>query len=340
MKSAGNLNTCTNLINNLLVGDTLNNIVNQYSYNSLGELIGQQTSYGSTALWQTSYVRDSIGRIIIKNENNQSQILKYSYCYDNQGRIVKVLRNDMLVSFYNYDKAGNRISTVTQNDTIIGSYDAQDRILTYGKSSYIFSPGGDLQKRITTADTTVYKYDALGNLVYVNMQNGTRIDYITDGRGHRIAKKINGAIVRRWLYSDNLKIVEELDSLGQKISRFVYALKSNVPEYFIKQGITYRIITDQLGSVRMVVNSTNGVIAQRIDYDEFGNILYDSSPGFQPFGFAGGLYDQDTKLTRFGARDYDPAIGRWTISDKARFKGGQMNFFVYASIYHCINKAT
>ena len=33
---------------------------------------------------------------------------------------------------------------------------------------------------------------------------------------------------------------------------------------------------------------------------------------FQPFGFAGGLYDHQTGLIRFGARDYDSEAGRWT----------------------------
>jgi len=40
-----------------------------------------------------------------------------------------------------------------------------------------------------------------------------------------------------------------------------------------------------------------------MDYDEFGNVLLDTNPGFQPFGFAGGLSDQRTGLVRFGARD-------------------------------------
>jgi hypothetical protein len=30
-----------------------------------------------------------------------------------------------------------------------------------------------------------------------------------------------------------------------------------------------------------------------VTVDEFGNVLADSNPGFQPFGFAGGLYDAD-----------------------------------------------
>src|SRR5690606_21812438 len=51
--------------------------------------------------------------------------------------------------------------------------------------------------------------------------------------------------------------------------------------------------------------------------------------GFQPFGFAGGLYDWDTKLVRYGARDYDPLIGRWTAKDLIGFAGAQTNIYVY-----------
>jgi len=72
-----------------------------------------------------------------------------------------------------------------------------------------------------------------------------------------------------------------------------------------------------------------GAIAQRIDYDAFGNVLTDSNPGFQPFGFAGGLYDPDTRLIRFGARDYDAATGRWTAKDPIRFAGGDPNLYGY-----------
>jgi RHS repeat-associated protein len=51
--------------------------------------------------------------------------------------------------------------------------------------------------------------------------------------------------------------------------------------------------------------------------------------GVIPFGFAGGVYDQDTGLVRFGARDYDPSIGRWVSKDPILFGGGQANLYVY-----------
>src|SRR3954468_6389026 len=68
-----------------------------------------------------------------------------------------------------------------------------------------------------------------------------------------------------------------------------------------------------------------------MDYDEWGNKLQDSSPGLQPFGFAGGLYDHDTKLVRFGARDYDADVGRWTNKDPLLFGGGDTDLYVYAA---------
>jgi RHS repeat-associated protein len=49
-----------------------------------------------------------------------------------------------------------------------------------------------------------------------------------------------------------------------------------------------------------------------------------------PFGFAGGLYDPDPGLVHFGARDYDPMIGRWVSKDPILFAGGQTNIYVYA----------
>jgi RHS repeat-associated protein len=95
-----------------------------------------------------------------------------------------------------------------------------------------------------------------------------------------------------------------------------------VPDYLIKGGATYRIVTDHLGSPRLVVNTATGAIAQQMDYDEYGNVLSDTSPGFQPFGFAGGIYDRDTVLVRFGARDYDAGSGRWIAKDPIGLEGG------------------
>jgi RHS repeat-associated protein len=152
----------------------------------------------------------------------------------------------------------------------------------------------------------------MGNLRNVTLPDGTKIEYIIDGQNRRIGKKVNGTLVQGFLYKDGLRPVAELDGSGNVVSRFVYARGRNVPEYMVKGGVTYRIITDHLGSPRLVVN-----------------VAADASPGFQPFGFAGGLYDRDIKLVRFGARDYDAEAGRWTAKDPILFAGGDTNLYGY-----------
>ena len=120
-----------------------------------------------------------------------------------------------------------------------------------------------------------------------------------------------------------------LDGTGAVIRTFVYATKLHVPDSMVQAGTTYRLRSDHLGSVRLVVNTTDGTVAQRLDYDAFGRVMLDSNPGFQPFGFAGGLYDHQTELVRFGVRDYDPALGRWTSKDPIGFTGGDTDLYGY-----------
>jgi RHS repeat-associated protein len=136
--------------------------------------------------------------------------------------------------------------------------------------------------------------------------------------------------VQGWLYQDALKPIAEVYGSGNVVSFFVYGGKTSVPEYMVKNGNEYRLITDQLGSVRLVVNAADGSIAQQLDYDEFGRVLSDSNPGFQPFGYAGGLYDCDTKLDHLGARDYDADTGRWLNRDPIKEAGG-LNLYGYVA---------
>jgi len=68
-----------------------------------------------------------------------------------------------------------------------------------------------------------------------------------------------------------------------------------------------------------------------MEYDTWGNVIRDTNPGFQPFGFAGGIYSADTGLVRYGARDYDPETGRWTTKDPIVFDGGDLNLYRYAA---------
>ena len=213
--------------------------------------------------------------------------------------------------------------------TVNGTYDDQDRLLSYGNATYIYTANGELKTKKVGTQITTYDYDELGNLIGVALPDGKKITYLIDGANRRVGKKINGVLVQAFLYDGWLRPVAELDGVGRIVSHFVYATHINVPYYIIKGGATYRVETDHLSSPRMIVNATNGAIVQQIDYDEFGNVLADSNPGFQPFGFAGGIADSDTRFARFGARDYDATSGRWTTKDPIKFSDRSSNLYDY-----------
>ncbi|MBU0608902.1 MAG: RHS repeat-associated core domain-containing protein, partial [Armatimonadetes bacterium] len=258
---------------------------------------------------------------------------------------------------YGYDANGNRTSFTDSSGTITGTHDDQDRLLQYGALVFTYNDRGQLVSKTDTAtsQTTTYSYDVLGNLLSVGLPDGRLIEYLVDPIGRRVGKKVDGMLEKQWLYRGH-RIVAELDGTGAVISRFVWADGTGVeddavaalldrlgvppysttpqagpavPAHLLSGGNVYRIVSDHLGSPRLLVDVATGAVVSRVDYDEFGVVLSDSAPGFQPFGFAGGLCDADTGLVRFGARDYDAGVGRWTAKDPIVFGGGDTNMYRY-----------
>jgi len=332
LTNAGDLTLNRNAQNGLLTGATLGSVSDSLSYNGFGEVTDYTANYSGNTLLSTQFTYDKLGRITQKVENVQGDTHTYDYSYDTAGRLEKVKRNGATISVYSYDANGNRLSHTAGGNTVNGSYDDQDRLLSYGGNIYTYTANGELKtKTAVSGEQTVYSYDVLGNLKQVKLPDGRQIDYLVDANNRRIGKKVDGTLVQGFLWQDQLKPIAELDGSGSVVSRFVYATHVNVPDYIIRGGTTYRLITDHLGSPRLVVNIATGSVAQRLDYDEFGNVLTDTNPGFQPFGFAGGLYDRDTGLVRFGARDYDAEVGRWTAKDPIRFNSRGANLYDYAA---------
>ena len=99
------------------------------------------------------------------------------------------------------------------------------------------------------------------------------------------------------------------------VSVFAYGTRATVPDYIVRAGVSYRVVTDHLGSPRFVVNSATGEIAQRIDFDEWGQGEHRHRPWTSAVRLRGRLVGiSDIALVRFGARDYDP--GDRTMGDE------------------------
>jgi RHS repeat-associated protein len=333
LTQAGALGINRNSQTGLITGTTLGVVTDSRTYTTFAELSDYSASANASEVFRIQYTRDNLGRVTEKTETISGTSKTYSYLYDAAGRLAEVKESGSTVAAYAYDANGNRLSYTGSGGTFTYTYDDQDRLLnmTSGPQTqnYTYTGNGELATKTAGTQITTYQYDELGNLVAVTLPNGTPVEYLIDGMNRRIGKKVNNVLSQGWLYKDRLYPVAELDGSGTVVSRFVYGTKKNVPNYIVKGGVTYLIVSDYLGSVRLVVNATSGVIAQHLDYDAFGNVIQDTSPGFQPFGFAGGLYDRDTKLTRFGVRDYDAETGRWTVKDPIRFAGRDMNLYEY-----------
>ncbi len=317
-------------LNGNITGSSIGGINDNFGYNSTGEVIQYNADYQGAELLGLSYERDKTGRIIAKTESIDGQTHQYQYFYNLSGYLERVSKDGTTITSYTFDPDGNRtsINGVSGNRNYV--YDAQDRMLSDGISSYAYNSNGELISRSENDSVTKYEYDSFGNLKKVILKNGKIIEYVTDGKNRRIAKIVNGVVSRKWTYQGLLRPIAEYDGQDNLIARYVYANNINVPEYMIKNGETYRLITDLLGSVRIIVNVATGEIVQRMDYDEYGNILSDSNSGFTPFGFAGGMYDIDTKLTRFFYRDYDANSGRWTTKDP-NGQGAGFNVYLYVN---------
>jgi len=324
-----------------LTGTTLGSVTDTYAYNTLSELASYTVTHGSTQLYRVVYdsattPRDALGRVVEKVETLQGITRTSRYEYDDLGRLIAVTEDGVLTEEYEYDDNGNRLSLTTPDGTVEGTYDDQDRLLGYGAFVYTYTANGELASKTDTAsgEVTTYQYDALGSLLRVDLPDGRVIEYVVDGRGRRVARKVDGVTTKRWLYRDQLNPVAELDGAGTLTWQYVYASKPNTPDYAIRvaDGARYRIVSDQLGSVVLVVNVADAgdvVFAGR--YDAFGEQeVISGDPGWGAFGFAGGRYDPETGLVRFGARDYDPSTGRWTGKDPVRpFETEGGNLFVY-----------
>ena len=258
-----------------MTNTVVGNVADTRAFNGFGEIVDYAVTASASSLYSATYTRDALGRVASQTETVGAATTEKVYDYDIRGRLTSVETDGVVTEWYAYDRNGNR--TNSMNGAAI--YDAQDRLLANASTTFAYNLNGSLTNRLPTAyslQSTAFSYDLFGQLKSVTLPDGRVVSYDRDALSRITAKRIDGVIVKGWIYKDALKPIAETDASGNVVSFFVYGTSALSPDTMDKDGVTYRFIRDVQGSVRLVVDAATGVAAQRMDYDSFGNVFLEA----------------------------------------------------------------
>jgi len=135
------------------------------------------------------------------------------------------------------------------------------------------------------------------------------IKFIYDAEGIRKVKIVGGCEVKYLM--DELAVLCEYDGSGNIKREYVPGISMK------ENGKTYYYITDRLGNVRYVTESSGSVVQSYL-YSPFGKIHTSSGSLTQPYQYVGEEFyytEGDIGLKLLGYRWYDSDVGRFISRD-------------------------
>ncbi|MBB6499989.1 DUF6443 domain-containing protein [Pedobacter cryoconitis] len=297
-----------------------------YAYNERGWLKGNTSDQFSYKLgYDTLSTPQYNGNIASQNWGTGNQFV-YSYdklnrlisgtstgvtmsevqSYDLMGNISSLSRDGGAAGVYSY--TGNRLTSITGGPLTTGtySYDANGNTTTDGRNGVTFTYNVlNLPLTVTKAGLNLaYLYDASGNKLK-KTSNGTSRDYIG-------GIEYNGTAI---------DLIHNEEGIARKIGTD-YSYEYN--------------LSDNLGNIRYTfhVNPVTGQLErlQSDDYYPFGLRKSSGSPVSlnNKYLYNGKELQDELGQYDYGARFYDPVIGRWGVVDaKAEF-GKRFSPYNYA----------
>ena len=318
--------------NGLVTSRTLGPLTEEIAHDGFGEIPSRTLRLGGAQIYRALVEHDRLGRVQKVLETIGTTTRAVEVAYDAAGNVASFKVDGALVASCSYDLNQNRIAATGPTGTLFTAlFDAQDRIRSQGGATFEHNAAGERTKRSAGASVTEYEHDSLGNLRATRLPDGRRVERLLDGFGRVVGRAVDGAIIHRWLYRDAERPVATVDVSGAVTALFIHTGEARLPDAILQGGATYLVVPDPWGSPRLVVNAGTGEITQRIAHDPWGAVVEDSNPGFQPFGFLGGLRDPATGLVRIDGRDFESDTARCLARDPRLFDGGGTNLYALSS---------
>ncbi|MFC8419988.1 RHS repeat-associated core domain-containing protein [Streptomyces sp. NPDC057236] len=258
---------------------------------------------------------------------------------------------------FRYDAAGNRTRLV-EHDTTGDTAKDVTRDYVYGKEG-VGGPNALAEVKSTGPQgqsLATFAYDKAGNTTG-RQHGGTdqTLEYDIEGQLRKVTKPVEGGgsettsylygadgerLIRtdedgsRTLYLGDAELTVSADRTTKTAERF-YALPDGSTAVRATGGVRQLMLADHHGTSHTVVDMADaGMRVTRRKSMPFGEARGQqptSWPGHR--GFVGGTVDEDTGLTRLGARDYDPATGRFIQVDPMVDYGqpATMNPYAYSN---------
>ncbi|MBM2834876.1 MAG: repeat protein [Candidatus Brocadiaceae bacterium] len=172
-----------------------------------------------------------------------------------------------------------------------------------------------------TQRAILYNYDNMPT--YINY-NGATTQLVYDGQGNRV-KKIAGATNTVYIS----KFYEVVNS-GESYSKYIFAGNTRIA--LRKASVTRYYHQDHLGSSSVITNASGNNV-EEIQYLPFGSAWSDTNATLTTHKFTGQALDAETGLYYYGARYYNPLLGRFISADTIVGNPGDpqdLNKYTYA----------